>query len=104
MLTLYRRHTKVCGHADRYYRRCKCPVWVEGVKDDGEYVRRSLKLASWERAEEKKRELDGGATIRLRFRQLLPRKALLFAKRPPSSTPSARLAISAKRRCASTGS
>lgn len=62
MLTLYRRHTNACGHADRYYRRCKCPVWVEGVKDDGEYIRRSLKLTSWERAEEKKRELDDSAT------------------------------------------
>ena len=33
MLTLYRRHTKTCGQSDRYYRRCKCPVWVEGTKD-----------------------------------------------------------------------
>ena len=38
MLTLYRRHTNACGHADRYYRRCKCPVWIEGVKDDGELI------------------------------------------------------------------
>ena len=38
MLTLYRRHTKACGQTGRYYRRCKCPVWIEGTKDDGEYI------------------------------------------------------------------
>lgn len=61
MLTLYRRHTKTCGQPDRYYRRCKCPVWVEGTKDDGQYVRLSLKLSSWERAEDRKRELEAGS-------------------------------------------
>src|SRR4030095_17155706 len=60
MLTLYRRHTLACGQKDRYYRRCKCPVWVEGTTDAGEYVRHSLKLTSWERGEEKKRELEAG--------------------------------------------
>jgi integrase/recombinase XerD len=58
MLTLYRRHTRSCGQKDRYYRRCKCPMWVEGTTDVGEYIRHSLKLTSWERAEEKKRELE----------------------------------------------
>ena len=60
MLTLYRRHTRSCGQKDRYYRRCKCPVWVEGTTNAGDYIRRSLKLTSWERGEEKKRELEGG--------------------------------------------
>jgi hypothetical protein len=35
MLTLYRRHTGKCGRQDRYYRRCKCSVWVEGTTDAG---------------------------------------------------------------------
>jgi len=60
MLTLYRRHTRSCGQKDRYYRRCKCPVWVEGTTNAGEYIRRSLKLTSWEPGEEKKRELEAG--------------------------------------------
>jgi len=60
MLTLYRRHTRSCGQKDRYYRRCKCPVWVEGTTNDGEYIRHSLKLTSWERGEEKKRLLELG--------------------------------------------
>ena len=59
MLALYRRHTLKCGKRDRYYRRCKCPVWVEGTTDSGQYIRRSLKLNNFERAEEKKRELEG---------------------------------------------
>lgn len=60
MLTLYRRHTKLCGQKDRYYRRCKCPVWVEGTTNAGDYIRRSLKLTSWERGELKRRELELG--------------------------------------------
>jgi len=59
VLTLYRRHTRKCSQQDRYYRRCKCPVWVEGTTDAGQYIRRSLKLNNWERAEEEKRELEG---------------------------------------------
>lgn len=32
MLTLYRRHQKSCEHRakGRQYRRCKCPLWVDG--------------------------------------------------------------------------
>lgn len=59
MLTLYRRRTRKCGQQDRYYRRCKCPVWVEGTTDAGYYIRRSFKLNSWEKAEDRKRELEG---------------------------------------------
>lgn len=32
---------------------------MEGTTDAGQYIRRSLKLTNWERAEEKKRELEG---------------------------------------------
>ena len=51
MLTLYRRHLKVCPKAsDRYWKRCSCPMWVEGTVADS-YLRRSLKTHSWERAQ-----------------------------------------------------
>jgi integrase len=63
MLTLYRRHTRACGQKDRYHRRCRCPVWVEGTTDAGEYIRHSLKINSWERAEDKKRELESGPDL-----------------------------------------
>lgn len=51
MLTLYRRHLKRCSKADdRYWKRCSCPMWVEGTAN-GIYIRRSLQTASWERAQ-----------------------------------------------------
>jgi len=52
VLTIYRRHLKGCPHAaERFYKRCKaCPVWVQGVLN-GEPIRKSLRTASWERAE-----------------------------------------------------
>jgi integrase/recombinase XerD len=51
MLTLYRRHHPGCAkRGDRYWKRCRCPVWVEG-KVGTAYVRRSLKTKSWERGQ-----------------------------------------------------
>jgi integrase/recombinase XerD len=50
MLTLYRRHRKRCPKtADRFYKRCSCPMWVEGTANET-YIRRTLKTGSWERA------------------------------------------------------
>jgi integrase/recombinase XerD len=51
MLTLYRRYLKRCSKTDdRYWKRCSCPMWVEGTVS-GSYIRRSLGTASWERAQ-----------------------------------------------------
>src|SRR5438552_10709913 len=51
MLTLYRRHQKSCPHRSegRQYRRCKCPVWVDGLLS-GSPIRQSLDTRSWEKA------------------------------------------------------
>src|SRR5581483_9452626 len=49
MLRLYRRHRLICGHRSERYRRCQCPIYVEGSLG-GEQVRRSLDLTSWEAA------------------------------------------------------
>jgi integrase/recombinase XerD len=58
MLTLYRRHLKRCSKtSDRFYKRCSCPMWVEGTVR-GEYIRRSLKTGSWERATELVRVIE----------------------------------------------
>jgi integrase/recombinase XerD len=69
MLTLYRRHLtatdtrKACPYSlDRFYRRCKCPVWAEGTTRHKGYIRISLKTASWEDAEKAKRLLEDGET------------------------------------------
>ena len=49
MLTIFRRHLSSCPHTSRSYRRCKCPIHVEGSLG-GEKVRRGLDLTSWEAA------------------------------------------------------
>src|SRR5581483_3631321 len=55
MLTLYRRHLKGCPHTSRRYRRCRCPIHVEGTLA-GESIRKALDLNSWEAAENLIRE------------------------------------------------
>lgn len=51
MLRIYRRHRGTCGHTSERYRRCSCPIYVEGTLG-GETVRRSLDLTNWEAASE----------------------------------------------------
>jgi integrase len=52
MLTLFRRHLKSCPQTSRKYRRCQCPIHVEGSLA-GEVVRRSLDLTTWSAASER---------------------------------------------------
>ena len=56
MLTAYRRHKTNCPHRaeGRTYRRCSCPIWVDGIFD-GDEIRQSLRVRTWEDAE---RELE----------------------------------------------
>ena len=51
MLTIYRRHRKDCDHRSdgRKYRRCRCPIWVDGFLA-GQEIRKSLDLADWQKA------------------------------------------------------
>ena len=49
-LTIFRRHLKSCGQTSRRYRRCKCPIHVQGTLG-GEKIRQALDLTSWEAAE-----------------------------------------------------
>jgi integrase/recombinase XerD len=53
MLTIYRRHVKKCEHRPegRKYRRCRCPIWVDGSINGKEIPRRSLRLQNWEKAQ-----------------------------------------------------
>jgi integrase/recombinase XerD len=66
VLTIYRRHTEAdpatrrepCPHfEDRFWKRCKCPCWVQGNLPDGKPIRESLKTRSWEAAETKVRQM-----------------------------------------------
>jgi len=59
MLTIYRRHRKDCAHRSegRKYRRCRCPIWVDGFLADRE-IRKSLDTADWQKAQDKVREWE----------------------------------------------
>src|SRR5690242_5085267 len=59
MLTIYRRHIKKCVHRleGRKYRRCHCPIWVDGLIA-GEEIRESLQTRNWEEAQEKVRDWE----------------------------------------------
>jgi hypothetical protein len=61
LLTLYRRHKTACPHTDRYLKQDsrRCPIWIEGVLD-GVYRRHSLKVSSWETAEDLRRQMEAG--------------------------------------------
>jgi integrase/recombinase XerD len=49
VLHLFRRHYPPCRHTSRRYRRCTCPIWVQGSLA-GEWVKKSLGVTSWEAA------------------------------------------------------
>jgi len=59
-LVLYRRHTKRCRSKrpehDREWRKCDCPIWVEGQLD--RWLRQSLKTSNWQRASEIVRDAE----------------------------------------------
>ncbi len=51
MLRIYRRHRKSCAHrGDGKYRRCRCPIWIDGFLGDQD-IRKSLRVADWQKAE-----------------------------------------------------
>jgi integrase/recombinase XerD len=65
MLTLFRRHRKSCPHKSegRSYRRCQCPIWVDGTVGAVD-IRRSLDLRDWQKAQAwvRDREVEGRTT------------------------------------------
>jgi integrase/recombinase XerD len=95
VLTVYRRHlttgfghneTEPCPHsADRFYRRCSCPLWVMGKDPRGEYHRRTLRTSNWAIAEDQKRKIEAGEEDRPRVEITAAldawKNALLAAKR-----------------------
>lgn len=62
MLTIFRRHVKSCPHASRSYRRCQCPIHVEGSLA-GETIRRALDLTSWAAASDRVAQWNAAGTI-----------------------------------------
>lgn len=57
MLTIFRRHLKSCPQTSRDYRRCRCPIHVEGTLG-GVLIRKSLDLNSWDAAQSLVREWE----------------------------------------------
>jgi integrase len=61
MLTLFRLHTKKCTagrpRLDRSYRKCKCPIHVEG-KCGPDFIREGLRMTSWQRAQQRVMEAE----------------------------------------------
>ena len=62
MLSLYRRHQSPCRYTSRRFRKCKCPIWVQGSLR-GEYIRKSLDLRSWEAASDLVRGWEASGEI-----------------------------------------
>ena len=76
MLRIYRRHRKSCEHRDDgKYRRCRCPIWIDGFLGDQD-IRKSLRVADWQKAETMRGEWEAagvpateiGEAIRMRSR------------------------------------
>lgn len=65
MLIIFRRHLKNCSSKakGRDYRRCQCPMWVEGSVEGQKVPRRSLDTKSWERATEIVRKWEEAGRI-----------------------------------------
>ena len=63
MLTIYRRHRKGCEHRreGRKYRRCRCPIWVDGFLGTQD-IRKSLETADWQKAQQTIREWEATAS------------------------------------------
>lgn len=57
MLMIYRRHGPSCPHKERRWRRCLCPIWVEGSLG-GASIRRSMGTRDWEVAQSKVRKWE----------------------------------------------
>ena len=87
MIKAFRRHSKVCPHRDRNYRRCSCPIWVDKVFKTKRTLQ-SLRTRNWEVAMKRvlKMETDGEKAQKtiLEATQSFIRDAEARGLRPPS--------------------
>jgi integrase len=62
MLSVYTRHSKDCPKKeDAHWRRCRCLKWINGTLDS-QFIRKTAKTRSWEKAEELKRAWEEAAS------------------------------------------
>ena len=64
MLTIYRRHRKKCVHRNegRKYRRCRCPITIDGFLS-GQEIRKALDTCDWEKANKIVHDLESAAEL-----------------------------------------
>lgn len=64
-LHLYRGHQENCPHRDegRNYKKCSCPIWVDGTDEHGRRVMCSMRTRNWQVATETIREMESKGTI-----------------------------------------
>lgn len=61
VVTVYRRHSKICPQKDnRYSRKCDCPAWLQ-YQHNGKQRKITAGTRSWERAELRARDIERGA-------------------------------------------
>jgi integrase/recombinase XerD len=67
MLTAYRRHRKGCARrsAGRKYRRCRCPIWADGLLE-GQEIRKSIWTRDWDEAQKTIREWEVSGDLSMR--------------------------------------
>lgn len=67
IMILWRRHTQSCAHRDkgRFWKRCQCPLWADGVAD-GQRYRRSMKTGDWKAARIALTKMERGETAILK--------------------------------------
>jgi len=58
MLSVYTRHCPPCEKKNPAWRRCKCPKWIQGTLDSGEFIRRSATTRSWIKAQKQVNEIE----------------------------------------------
>lgn len=56
-LFVYTRHAANCHRRDRYWRRCHCQKWIQGVLN-GKRIRVAAWTNDWDTAETKAREME----------------------------------------------
>jgi integrase/recombinase XerD len=58
MLSVYTRHSARCPKKDDiHWKRCRCTKWINGLLN-GQFIRKSAKTRSWEKAEDTKRHWE----------------------------------------------
>ena len=87
MIKAFRRHSKVCPHRDRNYRRCSCPIWVDKVFKTKRTLK-SLRTRNWEVAMKRvlkmETDTDKAPKTILEATQAFIRDAEARGLRPPS--------------------